>query len=89
MVEEIKKAGAKVLRNNEWQIEDKLVLKKRKVYVPKDASLRLEIIQLHHDMPIAEQQRTVEDSECHGILELLYFCWTRCNITEQTFYFYS
>ena len=28
------------------------VEKKRKVYVPKDASLR--IIQLHHDMPIAE-----------------------------------
>jgi len=44
VVEEIKKAGVKVLRNHEWQIEDKLVLKERKIYVPKDKSLRLEII---------------------------------------------
>ena len=43
-VEEIKKVEVKVLRNKEWQIEDELVLKKRKVYVPKDESLRLEII---------------------------------------------
>ena len=48
----MKKAGVKVLRNNKWQIEDKLVLKEEKVYVLKDESLRLEIIQLHHDMPI-------------------------------------
>jgi len=52
VVEEMKKAGVKVLRNNKWQIEDKLVLKEEKVYVLKDESLRLEIIQLHHDMPI-------------------------------------
>ena len=52
VVEEIKKAGVKVLRNNKQQIEDKLVLKEEKVYVLKDESLRLEIIQLHHDMPI-------------------------------------
>ena len=44
VVEEIKKAGVKVLRNDEWQIEDKLVLKERKIYVSKDESLRLEII---------------------------------------------
>ena len=53
VVEEIKKTRAKVLRNDEWQIENKLVLKKGKVYVLKDESLRLEIIWLHHDMPIA------------------------------------
>jgi len=53
VVEEIKKTRAKVLRNNEWQIENKLVLKEGKVYVLKDESLRLEIIWLHHDMPIA------------------------------------
>ena len=52
MVEEIKKAGVKVLKNDEWQIENKLVLKERKVYVLKDESLRLEIIQLHYDMLI-------------------------------------
>jgi len=59
----MKKVGVKVLRNEEWQIEDKLVLKKGKVYVPKDESLRLEIIQLHHNMLIAGnegQWKTVE-----------------------------
>jgi len=29
----------KVLRNNEWQIENELVLKKRKVYISKDKEL--------------------------------------------------
>ena len=48
-VEEIKKVGVKVLRNNKWQIEERLVLKKGKVYVPKNEKLRLEIIWLHHD----------------------------------------
>ena len=52
VVEEIKKAGVKTLRNEEWQIEDGLVLKEGKVYVPKDEKLRVEIIQLHHDTPI-------------------------------------
>jgi len=39
------------------------VLKEGRVYVPKDEKLRVEIIQLHHDMPIArhgEQWKTVE-----------------------------
>ena len=43
-VEEIKKMGVKVLRNKEWQIEEGLVLKEGKVYVPKNENLRLEII---------------------------------------------
>jgi len=38
-VEEMKKAGVKVLRNDEWQIKDELVLKERKMYVPKNESL--------------------------------------------------
>ena len=42
----MKKANVKVLRI------DELVLKKRKIYVLKDESLRLEIIQLHHNIPI-------------------------------------
>jgi len=49
----MKKAGIKVLRNKEWQIENKLVLKKEKIYVLKDERLRLEIIQLHHNILIA------------------------------------
>ena len=52
-VEEIKKAGVKMLRDEEWQIEEGLVLKEGRVYVPKDEKLRVEIIWLHHDMLIA------------------------------------
>ena len=43
-VEEMKKAGVKVLRNEEWQIEDDLVLKEGKIYVLRDDKLRMEII---------------------------------------------
>ena len=50
VVEEMKKAGVKELRGNEWKIEGDLVLKERKVYVPKDEELRAEVIWLHHDM---------------------------------------
>ena len=53
VVEEMKKAGVKMLRDEEWQIEEELVLKEGKVYVLKDEKLRVEMIQLHHDMPIA------------------------------------
>jgi len=49
VVEEIKKAGVKTLRDEEWQIEEGLVLKEGRVYVLKDKKLRVEIIQLHHD----------------------------------------
>ena len=52
MVEEMKKTKVKVLRNNKWQIEDELVLKKAKMYVLKNKILKLEIIWLHHDIPI-------------------------------------
>ena len=57
VVEEMKKAGVKVLKNDKWQIEDDLVLKEEKVYMSKDDKLRLEIIQLHHDMLIAGHGR--------------------------------
>ena len=43
-VEEMKKVGVKVLRNEEWQIEDDLVLKEGKVHILRDEKLRLEII---------------------------------------------
>jgi len=51
-VEEIKRAGVKVLRDEEWQEHEGLMLKKGKVYVPKDEKLRAEVIRLHHDMPV-------------------------------------
>ena len=63
VVEEMKKAGVKVLRNEEWQIEDDLVLKEGKMYMLKNDKLRLEIIQLYHNTLIAGyggQWKTVE-----------------------------
>ena len=63
VVEEMKKAGVKTLRDEEWQIEEGLVLKEGRVYVPKDEKLRVEIIRLHHDTLVARhggQQKTVE-----------------------------
>jgi len=53
VIEEIKKAGVKMLRNEEWQVEEGLVLKEGRVYIPKDEKLRVEIIWLHYNTPIA------------------------------------
>ena len=53
VVEEMKKVGIKMLTNKEWQIEKGLVLKEKKVYVLKNEKLRVEIIQLYYNMPIA------------------------------------
>ena len=52
VVEEMKRAGVKMIREKEWQIEKGLVLKEERVYVLKDKKLRVEIIWLHHDMLI-------------------------------------
>jgi len=49
----MKKVGIKVVRGEEWQLEGDLVLKEGKVYVLKDEELRIEIIQLHHDILVA------------------------------------
>jgi len=43
-VEEIKKTGVKMLRDKEWREEKRLMLRDRKVYVPKDEKLRAEVI---------------------------------------------
>ena len=62
-VEEMKKAGVKMLRDEEWRQEDGLMLKEGKVYIPKDEKLRAEVIRLHHDMPVGGhggQWKTVE-----------------------------
>jgi len=47
-VEELKKARVKTLRNEEWEIEDGVVLKKGRIYIP-EGELRGEVIQLHHN----------------------------------------
>jgi len=44
VVEEIKQAEVKILRNEKWQEENRLILRNRKIYVLKDEKLRAEII---------------------------------------------
>jgi len=50
-VEELKKAGIKTLRDKEWKVEDRIVIKKARIYMP-EGDLRREIIQLHYDTPV-------------------------------------
>jgi len=57
IVEEIKKAKVKMIQGEEWKIEGELVLKEGKIYVLKNEELRMEIIQLHHDVPVAGHGR--------------------------------
>jgi len=47
-VEELKKTGIKMLKDKEWKIEDGIVIKEGRIYMP-EGELRREIIQLHHD----------------------------------------
>ena len=48
VVEELKRAGIKTLKNEEWEIEDGLVMKEGRIYVP-EGKLRREVIRLHYD----------------------------------------
>ena len=54
IVEEMKKTNIKELQEDKWKMEGDLVLKEKKIYMPKDEKLRVKIIQLYHDMPAAE-----------------------------------
>ena len=47
-VEELKRAGIKTLKDEEWKIEDGLVMKEGRIYVP-EGKLRREVIRLHYD----------------------------------------
>jgi len=47
-VEELKRLGMKSIKDEEWSIEDGLVLKEEKIYVPEGA-LRVEVIRRYHD----------------------------------------
>ena len=55
----------KELRGEEWKIEEDLVIKEGKIYVLKDVELRVEIIQLHHDVLAAGHR------ECWKMVELV------------------
>jgi len=62
-VEEMKRAGVKMLRDEEWREVDGIMYKEEKIYVPKDEKLRAEIIRLHHDTLVGGhggQWKTVE-----------------------------
>ena len=50
-VEELKKTGVKTLRDKEWEIEDGVVLKEGRIYVP-EGELRGEVIRLYHNTPV-------------------------------------
>jgi len=50
-VEELKRVGIKALKNEEWEVEDGIILKEGRIYIP-EGDLRREIIQLYHDTPI-------------------------------------
>jgi len=54
MVEEMKRARVKMLRDKEWGEVEGVIYKEGKVYMPKDNKLRTEIIRLHHDTPVEE-----------------------------------
>jgi len=43
--------GIKMLKDEKWKIEDRIVMKEGRIYVPKE-ELRGEIIQLHYDTPV-------------------------------------
>jgi len=53
----VEKAGVKVLRGNQWQVDRDLILKKEKVYMSKDKELLIEVIWLHYDILVAEHER--------------------------------
>jgi len=44
VVEEIKKAGVKMLRDEKWREVDGIIYKERKMYIPRDKKLKVEII---------------------------------------------
>jgi len=48
-VKQLKKTGIKTLRDEEWKIEDRIIMKKGRIYVP-EGELRSEVIQLYHNI---------------------------------------
>jgi len=50
-VEELKRLGIKSIKDEEWSIEEGLVLKEDRIYVPEGA-LRVEVIWRHHNTTI-------------------------------------
>jgi len=55
-VEEIKRAGIKMLRDEKWREVNSVIYKEEKVYMPKDDKLQAEIIRLYYDMPVEDHR---------------------------------
>jgi len=50
-VEELKKAGIKMLRNKKWMVKEKLVMKEEQIYIL-ESKLRREVICLYYNTPV-------------------------------------
>ena len=91
VVEEMRKARIRVLRGEECQIEEDLVLKEKKIYILKDEVLRVEIIWLHHDVPIVRHGGKWKTTELvirnywwPGIIRDMGKYVEGCNICQRT-----
>jgi len=56
VVEEMKRVGMKMLRDEEWREVNGMMYKEGKVYVPKDDKLRAEIIRLYYNTSIKDHK---------------------------------
>ena len=50
-MEELKRIEIKALKDEEWKVEDRIVLKEGRIYIL-EGDFRRKIIQLHHNTPI-------------------------------------
>jgi len=64
-VEELKNAGIKTLRDEEWEVEDGIIMKEERIYMP-EGDLRREIIQLHHDTLVGGHRGRWKTTELIG-----------------------
>ena len=78
-------------RSSEWERSDNLIYREGHIYVPKDQVLWGDIIQLHHDTPIAghpSQYKTYElitrNYWWHGLQQDVNRYITRCETCQRT-----
>jgi len=64
-VEELKKSGIKSIKDEGWSIEEGLVLKEERIYVPEGA-LRVEVIWWYHDTAVGEHGGRWKTTELVG-----------------------
>jgi len=89
VVEKLKRAGIKTLKDEEWEIEDRIVMKERKIYVPEE-KLRGEIIRLHHDTPVGGHRGRWKTAELvtrnywwPGVTKEVGRYMDRCNVYQR------